>query len=64
MGGGGYDIGLSASMASSASSGLQGNIRDLFGDTIVGGKKTPVWIPLAVTGAIVVVASLFILRFR
>ena len=42
QGGGGYDIGLSASVASSATSGNKGG-NVTIGDTIVGGKKPLAW---------------------
>lgn len=61
--GGGYDIGASISGSSSATSGFSADFRNLFGDTIVGGKKpTPPWLMLAVVGAITAVAIVFVMR--
>jgi hypothetical protein len=59
-GGGGYDIGLSASMASSATSGLQGNFSNLFGAKSAGGLQLPVWLPFALIGGAVLVAVAWI----
>jgi hypothetical protein len=61
--GGGYDIGASLSGSSSATSGASFDFRNLFGDTIVGGRKpTPPWLMLVIVGAITAVAIVFVLR--
>jgi hypothetical protein len=61
--GGGYDIGASLSGSSSATSGASFDFRNLFGDTIVGGKRQqPTWIILAAIGAVAAVVIVFLLR--
>ncbi len=45
---GGTDLGVSLSTSSSATSGLQKGATLTYGDMIAGGKKVPIWIPLAI----------------
>ena len=57
---GGYDIGLSLSGSSSASSGI-GAVQ--YGDKIVGGMKLPAWLPLVLIGAGVLVSVVALVVF-
>jgi len=59
---GGYDIGASLSGSSSATAGLQGDFREIFGDHIVGKKPVPIWLPLAAIGALVFLGIIFLIR--
>jgi hypothetical protein len=59
-GGGGYDLGLSLSGSSSASSGI-GAVQ--YGDKITGGFKLPGWLPLVLVGAGVVVSVVALVLF-
>ena len=57
---GGYDIGLSLSGSSSATSGI-GAVN--YGDKTVGGFKLPGWLPLALIGAGVLVSVVALVVF-
>lgn len=59
---GGTDIGLAASVSSSANSGLEDNSRYDGGDNIAGGMKIPQWALLAALGAALLVAVGWILK--
>lgn len=56
------DVSLGASMASSATSGLQGNFSRIFGDAVAGGGKWPWYVVPAVLGVVVVIAVVWIVR--
>jgi len=60
--GGGYDIGASLSGSSSATSGASFDFRNLFGETVTGGKKPPPWLLLAALAAVTAVAIVFVIR--
>lgn len=59
---GGTDVGLSASVASSATSGLQGNFSRIFGDKIVGGAKKNPWLLAAGLGVAFILGLVWITR--
>lgn len=63
QGGGGYDFGIALSTSSSATSGLEGNFSNIFGDHIAG-TAIPVWIPFAILGAVFLLAGMWILSRR
>lgn len=58
---GGYDLGVSLSGSSSATSGA-GNVQ--FGDKNNAGFKLPTWLPLILIGAGVLVAVVALVVFR
>jgi len=58
--GGGYDIGLSLSGSSSATSGI-GAVQ--YGDKITGGFKLPAWLPIVLVGAGVIVSVVALVLF-
>jgi hypothetical protein len=60
QGGGGYDIGANLSVSTAATSGLQGNLSNIFGAKSVGGFKLPQWLPFAVVGALFAFAVLWL----
>jgi hypothetical protein len=67
MGGGGgskYDIGLTASTSSGATSGNAGNFTQSFGDVLAGGFKLPKWAATAALVGVFVVAVVWILRTK
>jgi hypothetical protein len=60
-GGGGYDFNVGLSSSSTATSGLQQDFRNLFGEMSSGGGG-PKWLPVAFLAAAVVVAVVWIVR--
>ena len=58
--GGGYDLGVSLSTSSSATSGIGPT---QFGDNIAGGFHLPGWLPFVLVGAGVIVAVVALVVF-